>query len=272
MGNDSWGGAWFEAWFACIIGSDSCGMITWAPVIFFGLAGCVARVIVAAKLRTARQAGRQGQWRYSLCDCFSRPTSCLSVFCCSPCTVGQASSISFGGNATPCFIVAVVLFVLTLTSYVLRFAICYAISNNSGMMGNLCVAHNIMDANTISNKRPTAWTTSDGVVVAAAVLYLIASIVACAVVFAARRAIRTRERIEGSAAADCCVAICCASCSVCQILNNVPGNYLGFWSTYDTLSQPAPLPEGDDTTQVELLPTGAYVDSAELELGESSAA
>jgi len=302
--NDSWGGAWFRAWFACIIGSDSCGMITWAPVIFFGLAGCVARVIVAAKLRTARQAGRQGQWRYSLCDCFSRPTSCLSVFCCSPCTLGQASSISFGGNATPCFIVAVVLFVLTLTSYVLRFAICYAISNNSGMMGDLCVAHNIMDANTISNNlsavlylisnmRPTAWTTSDGAIVAAAALYLIASIVACAVVFAARRAIRTRERIEGSAAADCCVAICCASCSVCQILNNVPGNYLGFWSTYDTLSQPAPLPEGDDTTQervtikiikskkpflqqakteVELLPTGAYVDSAELELGESSAA
>ena len=56
--NDSWGGAWFQAWFACIIGSDSCGMITWAPVIFFGLAGCVARCIVAAELEAARKRWR----------------------------------------------------------------------------------------------------------------------------------------------------------------------------------------------------------------------
>jgi len=285
---------------ACSFGIDTCVMIAWAPVVFFGSAGCVARVIVAAKLRTARQAGRQGQWRYSLCDCFSRPMSCLSVFCCSPCTVGQASSISFGGNATPCLIVSVVLFVLTLTSFVLRFATC---SNNTDMMFDL-IGYALQTANTIShnssavlylisNMRPTEWSAETGAVVAAAVLYLIASIVACAVVFAARRAIRTRERIEGSAAADCCVAICCASCSVCQILNNVPGNYLGFWSTYDAIRQPAPLPEGHDTTQervtikiikskkpslqqakkeIELLPAGAYVDSAELELGESSAA
>ena len=147
--------------------------------------------------------------------------------------------------------VSAVLFVLTLTSYVLRFAICYAYSNNSGMMGDLCVmniSNNLLAVlYLISNMRPTEWSAETGAVVAAAVLYLILSIVACAVVFAARRAIRTRERIEGSNTEDCCVAIWCASCSVCQILNNVPGNYLGFWSTYDALRQPAPLPEGDDT-------------------------
>ena len=148
--------------------------------------------------------------------------------------------------------VSVVLFVLTLTSYVLRFA--NISSSNTGIMVAL-ISYALQTTNTLSNNCSTALyfilndnnTGMTGMMVAAAVLYLILSTVACAVVFAARRAIRTRERIEGSNTEDCCVAIWCASCSVCQILNNVPGNYLGFWSTYDALRQPAPLPEGDDT-------------------------
>ena len=271
---------------ACSIGIDTCGMNAWAPVIFFGLAGCVARVIVAAKLRTARQG------RYSLFDCFSRPMPCLSVFCCGPCTVGQASSISFGGNATRCLIVSVALLVLTLTGYVLlmvdfagEFIAAKSLGLNSAQ-ALLCAV-----ANTSSNNA-----NNTGMMVADSVVYLIAPIVAFAVVFAARRAIRTRERIEGSDTEDCCLAFWCNSCLVCQILNNMPGNYLGFWSTYGALSHPAPLPEEEDTTQervaikivkskkpflqqakteIELLPTveDTHVeDSAELELGGSSAA
>ena len=57
-------------------------------------------------------------------------------------------------------------------------------------MGDLCVATNIMNADNISNNlsavlylisnmRPTEWSAGEGAMVAAAVLYLIASIVAC---------------------------------------------------------------------------------------------
>ena len=69
------------------------------------------------------------------------------------------------------------------------------------------------------------------------VFSVLGSCIAFAVIFAARRELRVRQKLQGSDGEDCILACCCNPCSVCQILNFVPGKYQGFWSTYDSLSQ-----------------------------------
>lgn len=153
-----------------------------------------------------------GRWASDICACLNRPISCLAVFCCASCTLGQASSISVGGSATRCLTVFATIFILTFLGYILQLS-----SEAAGQE----------------------------MMTASVVLMVVGSILAFAIVFAARRAIRTKQRIQGSDAEDCCLALFCNTCAVCQILNNLTGRYKGFWSTYAVIGQ-----EGDDQAPV----------------------
>ena len=147
----------------------------------------------------------RGTWRYGLCGCFERPLSCLSVFCCQSCTFGQSASIAAGGNAMLCMLVTAFFLVFGITGYALMYA-----------------------------------TTDEGAVVAGLIISILVSVVAFFLIFFVRRMVRQRNRIEGNECEDCCIAFFCGLCSTCQTLNQIPGPYPGFWSTYSTVDTDAP--------------------------------
>ena len=56
------------------------------------------------------------RWNAGLFDCFSHGPSCLSVFFCQPCAIGQTTSIASGGSAFAFWSVTAVLLTLWVLS------------------------------------------------------------------------------------------------------------------------------------------------------------
>ena len=147
---------------------------------------------------------------------------------------GQVASIGAGGSQLVCRVVTAILLTLSILYYALV---------------------NTADTMTLAQ-----------------IFMLLGSVATVCIVIWARIQFRKRYGIEGSNGFDFFAGLCCACCSVAQILNTVrDGVYEGFWDGYDKLRTSEPLatvPE-DASTDVE---SGGASDNSAASSGASSTA
>lgn len=121
-------------------------------------------------------------WLAGLCSCLAYPWSCINVFCCEACTVGQAVSIAQGGSTMICLAVTIGLLFIGILYFSMMFV------------------------------SP----------VAAIILGLLLAFGACGLLLMSRMRIRKAQDIDGSVGYDALLSCCCGPCSLCQMLNQFP--------------------------------------------------